>query len=247
MSVEVFLDHADLLLKRSDIVLSRSPTLASKLIRWGTGGFFSHAALVFLVPKPQEGFVSTFVLESISSGVGLANLRDYIDRKHGHSDIVVRRLEALWFTEDRRAELRGLMLERVKARYDYGRVFRLALSSLFGIQLGYERLRTSAVSAMGRTVRRARRRKANWVPPQFICSGFVQYGFAEIARRYKVPEKEISFSGELKLTEEDILAITPEDIAKTARLQWLYAITRGRVYRVTTYEEAKAVISGGKR
>ena len=76
MSVETFLKHAETLLMRSYVILSRSPTVSSWLIRIATGGFFSHAALVFLVPKPDDGFENTFVLESISAGVGLANLRD---------------------------------------------------------------------------------------------------------------------------------------------------------------------------
>jgi hypothetical protein len=248
MSVESFLKHADVLLQRSDIILSRSPTLSSRLIRAATGGFFSHAGLVFLVPKPEDGFDSTFVLESVSSGVGLANLRDYIDRKRGHSDIVIRRLDAPWFDDAMRAQVRGRMLNHVKARYDYGRVFRMALSVLFGLQLGYSRMAKGQDQSMPDAVRKTRRRRAKWVPPQFICSGFVQYGFAEAARRHRHPVREVLFREDLDARDQQgLLAVTPEDIATSGRLTWLYAITRGRVHLVSSYEEAKAVISGAKR
>ncbi len=140
MPVEKFLRHAGRFLLRSDVILSRSPTLSSWLIRFGTGGYFSHAALVFLVPKPEEGFTNTFLLELVSAGVGLANLREYVDRKRGHSDLVIRRLNAPWFNDQLRAQVRGLMLDHVKAGYDYGIILRMALSVLFGLRFGLSRV-----------------------------------------------------------------------------------------------------------
>lgn len=243
MSVDRFLAHADQLLMRSDVILSRSPTWSSWLIRLGTGGFFSHAALVFLVPKPDDGFDNTFVLESISSGVGLANLRDYIDRKRGHSDIVIRRLEAPWFDDRLRSQVRGLMLDHVKAKYDYGRVLRLALSFLFGLRLGYSRVAKGKSRSMADAVERTHRSRSKWVPPQFICSGFVQYGFAEALRRNGLAMSPVLFKPGSR---NDLLTVTPEDIALTDKLTWLYAIKAGRVHRIASYDEAKAIISGVK-
>lgn len=247
MSVETFLKHAETLLMRSDVILSRSPTVSSWLIRIATGGCFSHAALVFLVPKPDDGFENTFVLESISSGVGLANLRDYIDRKRGHSDIVIRRLEAPWFDDRLRSQVRGLMLDHVKAKYDYSKVIRLALAFLFGLRLGYSRVSKGKSRSMADAVQRTRRSRARWVPPQFICSGFVQFGFAEALRRNDLPMEDVLFKTGLdKSDRAGILAITPEDIATSDRLVWLYAIKAGRVHRVASYAAAKSIISGVK-
>jgi hypothetical protein len=238
MPVETFLKHA-----------LRDP-LSGEIgkIRLATGGFYSHAALIFLVPKPEEGFDNSFVLESISSGVGLANLRDYIDRKRGHSDIVILRLEAPWFNDELRSQVRGLMLDHVKAGYDYGKVFRLGLSFLFGLQLGISRVAKGKRRSMEDAVRRTRKRRSHGVPPQFICSGFVQYGFAEAARRNRLPVRDALFKDGLDPNDwQQILTVTPEDIATSDKLDWLYAITRGKVYRATTYAEAKAIISHAKR
>lgn len=247
MPVETFLKHADTLLVRSDVILSRSPTFSSWMIRLGTGGFFSHAALVFLVPKPDDGFENTFVLESISSGVGIANLRDYIDRKRGHSDIVIRRLEAPWFDDRLRSQVRGLMLDHVKAKYDYGKVIRLALSFLFGLRLGYSRVSKGKSRSMADAVQRTHRGRARWVPPQFICSGFVQYGFAEALRRAGLPLADVLFKEGLNSGDRaGILAVTPEDIATSDKLTWLFAIKAGRVHRVADFAAAKAIISGVK-
>lgn len=248
MPVEKFLRHADLFLLRSDVILSRSPTLSSWLIRLGTGGFFSHAALVFLVPKPEEGFTNTFLLESVSAGVGLANLREYVDRKRGHSDLVIRRLNAPWFSDPLRSQVRGLMLDHVNAGYDYGIVLRLALSILFGFRLGLSRVAKGQDGSMADAVEKTHRRRRRWVPPQFICSGFVQYGFAEALRRNKLRAADVLFRPGISPTDSSaMLAVTPEDIATSDRLDWLYAITRGKVYQVASYDEVKRIISGAKQ
>lgn len=249
MPVEKFLRHADLFLLRSDVILSRSPTLSSWLIRLGTGGFFSHAALVFLVPKPEEGFTNTFLLESVSAGVGLANLREYVDRKCGHSDLVIRRLNAPWFSDPLRSQVRGLMLDHVKAGYDYGIVLRMALSVLFGLRLGLSRVAKGRGRSMADAVEKThRRRRRRWVPPQFICSGFVQYGFAEALRRNKLHVADVLFRPGISQTDSSaMMAVTPEDIATCDRLDWLYAITGGKVYEVASYDEAKRIISAAKR
>lgn len=42
-----------------------------------------------------------------------------------------------------------------------------------------------------------------------------------------------------------LLAISPEDIAKSEKPKWLYAIRRGWVYEVASFAEAKQIISGG--
>ena len=39
-------------------------------------------------------------------------------------------------------------------------------------------------------------------------------------------------------------AITPEDLAKSDKLEWLYMIKNGLVYQIKSYEEAKALIDG---
>ena len=42
---------------------------------------------------------------------------------------------------------------------------------------------------------------------------------------------------------DELLAITPEDIATTEKLVWQYVIRNGWVHRVETYEAAKRVMS----
>lgn len=241
-AVRSFLENAELHLRVGDIVLSRSPTFTSWLIRWATGSKFSHAALVFLVAKPDEGFTSSFLLESVQGGVGLANLRDYIGGKRPHADVVVLRLEGEGLTEDYFRKVRGLMLDHVKSGYDFGRVMRLGLSAMFGARLMGAKISKGSQRSMKDAIRRTRRRLHNWVPPQFICSGFIQYGLAKAAELQDIKTDVMLREGLSRTDRDGILAVTPEDVARSPRLTWRYAIRRGWVHRVSDYDEALKVL-----
>lgn len=241
-TVRSFLENAELHLRVGDIVLSRSPTFTSWLIRWATGSKFSHAALVFLVAKPDEGFTSSFLLESVQGGVGLANLRDYIGGKRPHADVVVLRLEGEGLTEDYFRKVRGLMLDHVKSGYDFGRVMRLGLSAMFGARLMGAKISKGSHRSMKDAIRRTRRRLHNWVPPQFICSGFIQYGLAKAAELQDIKTDVMLREGLSRTDRDGILAVTPEDVARSPRLTWRYAIRRGWVHRVRDYDEALKVL-----
>jgi hypothetical protein len=244
MRVKQFLALPEQKLHRGDIILSRSPTLSSWLIRKATGSFFSHAALVFLVPQPEEGFNSAFLLESTSAGVGLSNLQSYVGGRRPQADIAILRLEGEGFDEGYFKKVRGLMLDHVKAGYDYGRVLNLGLSLNFGARLWWSRMSKGGKGSMREAIRRTRKRLIKWVPPQFICSGFIQYGFVEALRREDRPASAALFKEGLSEFDRDgILAVTPDDIAQSPKLTWKYVVRRGWVYEVTDYPQAQKIIS----
>jgi Permuted papain-like amidase enzyme, YaeF/YiiX, C92 family len=245
MMAKAFLANADQFLQRGDIVLSRSRTLQSWAIRFATGSDFSHAALVFLVPKHELGFNSTFLLESTSRGVGLAKLEDYVAKGRGKIDLVVLRLEGEGFDDDYFRRVRGVMLDRINAGYDYWQVARLALSFLFGMRLGVATVMKGRKGSMQEAVRKTTRRAMKWVPPQFICSGFIQYGFVKAAATPEQAEAAL-FRDDISVNDSNLLlAITPDDIARSSKLKWRYAIRRGRAKPVKNLDEAKRFISSG--
>lgn len=235
MRVSEFLAQADRFLNRGDIVLSRSPNLSSRLIRATSGGFFSHAAMVFLVPKRDDGFENTFVVESLYRGVGLGNLGSYIGGKRPSEEIAVLRLKGREFDQGFFKQVRGLMLDHVHKPYDFGKVVNLALSFLFGIRIGIAKLsRTKLVYK-------------SWTPTEFICSGFIQYGYVEAMRRRGLDPTPVIFKKNGSARDrEALLATTPEDMAKSEKLTWLFAVRRGFVYRVTHYEQACKIISAAR-
>jgi len=242
LTVKQFLASSDQYLRVGDIILSRSPTLTSWLIRYATGSRFSHAALVFLVAKPEDGFNNTFLLESTSSGVGLANLRDYIGGSGPRADIVVLRLAGEGLDELYFMKVRGLMLDHVNSGYDFSRVMRLGLGAAFGMRLSWSKIRKGPRRAMRDAIIRTRRRLHTWVPPQFICSGFIQFGLAKAAELTGIGTN-VMLKPDLSPHDRDgILAVTPEDVARSERVTWRFVVRRGWVRMVQSYSEAKEIL-----
>jgi hypothetical protein len=234
-------------LRKGDIILSRSPTFTSWLIRKATGSSFSHAAFVFLVREPSEGYENTFLLESIGKGVGIANLRHYISGRKPSAEIAVLRFKDNSLGPQFFNHVRGLMLDHVQAEYDYGIIARLILSMLFGARLGYAKMQKGPHAAMQTAVERTRKRILKWLPPQFICSGFIQYGLVKAAVREGIDPTHVVLREGLDAdNSSELLALTPDDISQSNKLQWLYVARRGWVYDVANREQAIKVISGGR-
>jgi Permuted papain-like amidase enzyme, YaeF/YiiX, C92 family len=231
MRVSDFLARADLYLDRGDIILTRGNYLSSRAIRWIIGSFFSHAALVFLLPQPDNGFNNTFILESMPTGIGLAKLKSYIGGQNPSEDVAILRMKGKGIDEAYFKQVGALMLDYVKTSYDFGRAINLGLSLFFSLQRKFSR-KGRAYSPL-----------KHWVPSQFICSGFIQYGFVEALRRKGLDPAQVIFKNDLSENDRDgLLAISPEDIANSDKPDWLYAIRRGWVYEVKSLMEAKKVI-----
>ena len=121
----------------------------------------------------KSGYTSTFVIESGTSGVDLTNLRDYIADKSAF--IAIKRFKQPWFDEAKQSRVRGLLLDKIKATYNYWAIGTIARNLWFGVE--------RSVSGDRKTMRRFRERKWD-APTEFICSGLVQIGFVEAALEY---------------------------------------------------------------
>lgn len=248
MSVAQFLRHADIYLRRGDVVLCKGKaSLYSWAIRYWTKSHFSHAALVFALPSQDEGFERTFLIEASIGGVDLTDLKHYLVDASRAYDVAIKRLDQPWMTAKVQSAVRGHMLNFINASYDYLRVVVLARSLLSNIVFGLN----APVVGIERAIRRSYR--LSRVPPaQFLCSGFVQYGFISAVKRLiakgglpKSTLEEVTFNDRLGALADDpaILATTPEDLAKSAKLTWLYVIRRGRVHRVSTYGDVDRILN----
>jgi hypothetical protein len=244
MPVEKFL--AGDYLKRSDIILCKGKrSLYSRAIRRLTNSFFSHAALIFLIPDPKDGFYNTFVLEAVPGrGVSVTNLRYYLIDAATEYDLVVKRLEEEWFTDGIQRLVRGHMLDFIQARYDYHVIWQHFVSILRHLLFGVR------VLTSGFKFKRAiqiTHDKGKLVPERFICSGFIQYGFVEAIRRLVErhaigPEKlnDVIFNPNLSASLDigQVLSTTPEDMASSEKTAWKYLITGGKVHQISTAAEA---------
>jgi Permuted papain-like amidase enzyme, YaeF/YiiX, C92 family len=233
MRVADFLAQADQFLDRGDIILTRGNYLSSRAIRWIIGSYFSHAALVFLLPQPENGFNNTFMLESMPTGIGLAKLNSYIGGKSPSEDVAILRMQGQGIDEAYFKQVGALMLDYVKTSYDFGRAINLGLALFFSLRRKW--------SPKGRRYSTLK----HWTPSQFICSGFIQYGFVEALRRQGQNPDLVIFKKEISANDrEGLLAVSPQDIADSEKPKWLYAIRRGWVYEVKNLTEAKQIISG---
>jgi hypothetical protein len=263
MPVEDFL--AGNYLERSDVVLTRRDwDLTSWAIRWATNSPFSHAALVFTGPQFESGYSNTFVIEAGTGGVDLTDLRDYIADKS--SFLAIKRFKKEWFDEPKQSRVRGLLLDKIKADYNFWAIGHIARNIWFGVE--------RSMRGDEEAIRTFRERE--WTPPnEYICSGLVQIGFVEAVLEYiksdQLPPsalKEVVFQsvaatrlpdkddwqyldGESSKTTAvlfrnqnfDVLeSVTPEDLATSKKLEWLYMIKNGLVYEANSYDDVRKQI-----
>lgn len=251
-------------LDRADVVLTRrTGDLTAAIIRWATASPFSHAALIFTGPQFDSGISGTFVIESGTSGVDLTQFTDYTSNKSTY--IAIKRLRKDWFTAPRQSRVRGVLLDKIKATYDFWTIARIARNIWFGVQ--------SKVRSKEKTVETYR--KNDWTPPnEYICSGLVQVGFVEMAVEaikrgelspevlrevvfHKEAESRLPEPGAWKYLGEDakdtavsfrdvlsdeLFSVTPEDLAQSDKLAWQYFIKDGLVYKVSSYAEVMRLI-----
>lgn len=244
-------------LRCSDIMLTRNEYHPmSWLIRVATDANFAHAGLVFLRPEPGEGWRSTFLIESVFGGVDVTDLADYF--AYPRLSVAIKRLERPWFGDRLQRRVRARMLDEIDAEYDYSTMFRLGRNALFGVQrmvLGHKR-------ALGR-----RMAKELTPPKEFICTGFIQRGFAatvgeEIARgvlppealadvvfdravREVLPAPHALVSGDrnmsppevLRRLEPELLAVTPRDIELAEAFRWVWVLKGDMAHPVSSYGE----------
>ncbi|HRY06946.1 MAG TPA: hypothetical protein P5114_07480 [Hyphomicrobiaceae bacterium] len=252
-------------LERADVVLTRRDwDLSSYLIRLATKSPFSHAAMVFTGPQFEQGYSSTFVIEAGTGGVDLTNISDYIADKS--TFIAIKRLKEPWFDQAKQSRVRGILLDKIKASYNYWAIGRIFRNLWFGVQ--------RQVRGKEKTIEAYRQN--DWHPPNdYICSGLVQIGFVEAMVEYiKAGQLPISALKEVVFHEVaasrlpdaadwqyldeptqrasaeifeqqnfvELEAVTPEDLARSGKLEWLYFIREGRVHKVSSYEDVLALI-----
>jgi hypothetical protein len=247
ITVKDFLDETEFHLKRGDIVLSRSPNFFSWLIRKTTGSEFSHAAMVYLVAQPEKGYHSSFLLESTSLGVGIANFKSYIEGRNPAAEIAILRFADPALDDQFFRHVRGLLLDQIKSTYDYGKAIRIALSAVFGIRMSFAKWRVGASRSMQDVLARTQTRMKKWVPKEFICSGYIQYGLVRAAIDLGIDPAKVLLRDDLTAHSGDaLLAVTPEDIALSDKMRWLLVARRGWVYEARDRATALQIISGGR-
>lgn len=246
-------------LERADVVLTRrSGDIASSLIRWATNSAFSHAAMVYTGAQFDQGISGTFVIEAGTSGVDLTALRDYATNKS--TFVAIKRFKRDWFNGVRQARVRGILLDKIKDSYDYWTIWRIVRNIWFGVQ-SKMRSKEKTVEAYHK---RDWEPPNEYICSGLVQIGFVQAVIEGIQRGELSPEvlREVVFTksaasrlpapGDWKylgadaketainfkdVLNDELYAITPEDLAQTEKLEWLYLIKDGAVHKVASYTD----------
>jgi hypothetical protein len=265
MPVEDFL--AGNYLERADVVLTRRNwDLASWVIRWATSSPFSHAAMIFTGPQFESGFSNTFVIEAGTGGVDLTNLRDYIADKSAF--LAIKRFKKSWFDATKRARVRGLLLDKIKSSYNYWALAQIARNLWFGM----ERSVRGDKSTIRNFRARDWNAPNEYICSGLVQIGFVE-AILEYIKSGQLPPaalNDVVFEpvAATRLPEKDdwkyldpqsskttavlfrkqnfdaLEAVTPEDLAASDKLEWLYFIKDGLVYKVSSYDDVKKLIGG---
>ena len=216
--------------------------------------------MIYTAPPFDAGLSEPFVIEAGTAGVDLTKLTDYAGADHA-TFVAIKRLRATsWFNENKQARVRGVLLDKIKARYDFWTIWKVVRNLWFGVQ--------TKMSGKQKTVESYRKR--DWSPPnEYICTGLVQIGFVEtvveaIKRGEVSPEalRDVVFSKEAEkylpppgtwkylgedakdtainfrdILSDELYSVTPVDLAQTEKLEWLYFVKDGVVHKVSSYAD----------
>lgn len=247
-------------LERADVVLTRRDgDISSYLIRWATSSPFSHAAMVFTGPQFESGFSDTFVIEAGTSGVDLTAIRDYINDKS--SFIAIKRLKKPWFDQSKQSRVRGLLLDRIKGNYNYWAITRIVRNIWFGV----ERQVRGKEETIETYKSREWSAPNDYICSGLVQLGFVEavIEFVKAGQlpisalnevifhdraasrlpsgadwEYMDPQTQIE-TAELFRVQNivELESVTPHDLAVSDKLEWLYFIRDGRVYKVDSFDD----------
>lgn len=235
-------------LRRVDIILTHSKgSLLGWLIRFGTRSYWNHTAMVYVIRNPQQGYDTTFIIESGGAGIDIHNIGYYL-QKPKKADLGIKRLEVDWFQDDSetgglrfRKRVRGFALSEIDDKYDRRLLIGIARSIVRQLILAFifPWLRTKEpAKRRARLPRLARKLEVN----AYICSGFVQWAYyrgvgkvlEEGGDTTKLKLQDVIFNPELghEDSEDALLSTTPADLANSDKLAWKYVVKDGVVWEV---------------
>lgn len=252
-------------LQLADVVLTqRSGDVASTVIRWATKSAFSHSAMIFTSERFDSGISGTFVIEAGTSGVDITNLGDYAESKGAF--VAIKRLNKIWFNPARQSRARGVLLDKIKDTYDYWTIWRIARNIWFGVQSRIN-TREKTVEAYHK---RDWEPPNEYICSGLVQIGFVQSIVESIQMGELAPETllDVVFTktaasrlpekGNWKylgaedsrntavlfqeVLNDELYSVTPEDLALSEKLEWLYLIKDGKVYKVASYADVLKLV-----
>ena len=248
-------------LKRADILVTPSKgSLLGWLIRFGTKSYWNHAAMVYVIRNPEQGYDHTFIIESGGAGIDIHNIGHYFQNLKKY-DLGVKRLDRGWFQDESedgglrfQRRVRGFALDEIDDKYDHKMIIGIARIILRQLILAFIYswlgIRKPA-RKRARMPRIARHLEVN----AYICSGFVQWAYyrgvgkvlEETGETAGTKIQDVIFNPEITRedSEDVLLSTTPADLASSGKLAWKYIIKDRVVWEVSDESDVDFVLKQG--
>lgn len=226
----------------SDVVLrvNLSPRdVFSGIIRFATNSAWSHAALLYLISDPLQGYDNTFLVEAMTSGIRVASWRNEVFPFETFT-VGIRRLPLDWYVETPHdiarhnhsdpedipgiaylRHVRGMALDQVNGLYDRNTIYEMV--ALYAERVAKRHF--AAIPEIAAAADKAADLFRKWDESdahassvlRFICSGLVQYSFFSALRRriindLAVPEHRAAAMSNLSNMHRVIVHPDPEGI-----------------------------------
>ncbi len=247
-------------LKRADILLAHSKgSYWGWLIRLGTRCYWNHAFILYIVRDPNQGYHEALIVDPRMGVIHIDNIAYYFENPNRY-DLAVKRLDKEWFQNDSEEDrlfycqtVCNIAWRETAAKFDT-RLVRVGRGILRQIRLAYRFIR--------RTMKypRSRKKRLSSITKRlkmsaYGCGGFVQWSYYEgVSRTLEESEdktklQDVIFNPRLVMPviQDDLLATTPADLAKSDKLSWKYIVKDGVVWEISSEEEVSSILKSGKR
>ncbi len=250
-------------LERADVVLTRAHgNFFSWLIRWALRSHFAHAALVYQVPHRSPEYDDTFSIEAGEMGVRIKLFRDYCT--HFGAVAAIKRVRQPWMTPERQAKVSAEALNMIETSYDYARAISLGVRALRLWWFGLSQVVQGPQKALKRYRRAGYKPPSELICSGLVQFGFIEAVSDLIKAGHLEPRtladvifieecakvlpadwsklaeaEQVDMVDQFKSAFEDELeSITPEHLALSPRLDWLFVIKDCLVYPAASQEHA---------
>ena len=218
---------------------------------------WNHAALVYVIRDQQQGYDTTFIIESGGGGIDIHSIGHYFQNTRKF-DVGIKRLENDWFQNDDatgglrfRRRVRGFALREIDDNYDYKMLVGIGrrIARQFILAAIFPWLRTKEPAKRRAHIPRiAKRLNIN----AYICSGFVQWAYyrgvgkilEEDGDVNKTKLQDVIFNPELgyNISEDVLLSTTPADLANSDKLSWGYIVKDGMVWEIGHEDDVDLIL-----
>lgn len=250
-------------LMRADVLVTRTKgSLLGWLIRHATDSCWNHALMVYVVRDHDQGYDTTFIIESGGAGIDIHNIEHYFKNPKKY-DVAVKRWEPDWLEKEAIGDklrysrrIRGFALGEIDDKYNHRMILEIAERILRqAILVGFFFVKGLTRGTKKRVVNVSKISK-NLNINAYICSGFVQWAYYQGVSKIIDEEKQdtsrlqdVLFNPRLSgvVTDDDLLSTTPADITNGNKLKWKYVIKNKDVFEVSSQEEVDEIMGRKKK